>query len=351
MHDFGKIKILLIASFEPYSLSLSYMRAFKKLGYEPICFDMTVEYEKTSRFTKNRYMNRLISPYAGRVMNKKLLAVAKNCKPDVVFIHKGAYIYPKTLEEIKTNIRSLLFNFNPDDPFNLSRGASSKFIRDSMPLYDCYFIWSKALISKLKNADAKRVEYLPFACDFELHYPITLSEEDKKVYASDVVFVGNWDEEREGWLSKLEGYNLAIWGSDYWKKRCKNKFLRSCWKGRTVIGDEMSRIVQASKINLNILRLQNKGAHNMRTFEIPACGGFMLHERSNEVLELFEEGKEIECFGSIEELKDKIKFYLNNDNLRIKIAKAGYERCMRSGYLYVDRVKQILKLYEKFKDI
>ena len=59
---------------------------------------------------------------------------------------------------------------------------------------------------------------------------------------------------------------------------------------------------------MNVLRLQNKGSHNMRTFEIPASGGFMLQERSNEVLEFFEEGKEIECFSSVKELKDKINF-------------------------------------------
>ncbi|MFH1702691.1 MAG: glycosyltransferase [Nitrospirota bacterium] len=349
MHDFGKIKILLVASFEPYSLSLSYLRAFKKLDYEPICFDMTEEYEKVSRLTKNRYTNRIILPYAARVMNKKLLKMVKDCKPDLVFIHKGQLIYTETLKEIKANTRAPLFIFNPDDPFNLNRGASNNFIRNSIPLYDCYFNWSKILTSKLKNAGAQRVEYLPFACDPELHYPIPLTERDRKNYGSDIVFVGNWDEEREIWLSDLQGYNLAIWGADYWKKRCKNKFLRSCWKRRTAIGDEMAKVCLSSRINLNILRLQNKGAHNMRTFEIPACGGFMLHERSDEVLEFFKEGKEIECFDSVKELKDKINFYLNNENLRTKIAKAGYERCMRSGYLYIDRVRQIFNVYEKLK--
>ena len=192
-----KIKILLVSSFGPWSLGLSYLRAFKKLGYEPICFDMTEEYEKASQLTRNRYTNRLISPYAARIMDKKLLAVAKDCKPDLIFIHKGAYIYPETLKEIKANIRALLFIFNPDSPFNLNRSASSKFIRNSIPIYDVYFIWSKALIPKLKHAGAKIVEYLPFACDFELHSPIPITEEDRKVYNSDVVFVGNWDEERE----------------------------------------------------------------------------------------------------------------------------------------------------------
>jgi len=346
-----RIKIFLISSFEPWSLGLSYLRAFIKLGYEPVCFDMTEGYEKASQFTKNRYTNRIIFPYAAWVMNKKLLEIAKNCKPDLIFTHKGQWFFPKTLKKIKADTQALLFVFNPDDPFNPNRGASSKFIRDSIPLYDVYFIWSKTLMSKLAYAGARRVEYLPFACDSELHYPVSLTAEDRKTYGCDVVFVGNWEEERERGLSGLEEYNLAIWGADYWKKRCKNKFLRSGWKGRVLIGEEMAKACLASKINVNVLRLQNKGSHNMRTFEIPACGGFMLHERSDEVLEFFEEGKEIECFSSGEELKDKINFYLKNDNLRINIAEAGYEKCMRSGYLYIDRVKQILRVYEKLKGI
>jgi spore maturation protein CgeB len=173
-----------------------------------------------------------------------------------------------------------------------------------------------------------------------------MGKEDKGS-GSDIVFVGNWNEEREQCLSELRGYDLAIWGTEYWGRKCRDRFLRSCWKGHTAIGHEMTDICLASKVNLNILRLQNKGSHNMRTFEIPACGGFMLHERSEEALELFEEGKEAEYYGSIEEFKDKINFYLNNGDSRMKIAKAGYERCIKSGYSYSDRANRILAVYRE----
>ncbi|MBU4376675.1 MAG: glycosyltransferase, partial [Candidatus Omnitrophica bacterium] len=322
-----------------------------KLEYEPVCFDMTEEYKKASRLTKNRYTNRIIFPYAAEVMNKKLLETVKDCNPELIFIHKGQGIFPGTLKKIKADTQALLFIFNPDDPFNTNRGASSEFIRKSISIYDVYFIWSKALMPRLKYAGARRVEYLPFACDPGLSYRSPLTEEDRKTYGSDIVFVGNWDEERERWLSELEGYNFTIWGAEYWGKRCKNKFLKSCWKGRTAIGDEMSKTAQSSKINLNILRLQNKGSQNMRTFEIPGCGGFMLHERSDEVTGFFEEGKEAEYFASIEEMKDKIRFYLNNDDLRVGIVKAGHKRSMGNGYSYCDRAKQMLTVYENLRSI
>jgi len=340
------MKLLLVSSFESWSLGLSYLRAFQQIGCVPVCFDMTAEYENASRFTKNRYTNWIISSYAIRKVNKQLLATANAYKPTLIFVHKGQLIFPETLKEIKAVTRARIFIFNPDDPFNPNRGASNEFVRSSIPIYDIYFIWSKMLKSKLTQAGASQVEYLPFAGDPALHYPAALTENNIQRYASDTAFIGNWDEERERWLSELEEYNLSIWGSDYWRKKCRNKFLRSSWKGRTVIGEEMSKIVQSSRINLNILRLQNKGAHNMRTFEVPACGGFMLHERSDEVLDFFEEGKEIDCFSTAEELKSKINFYLKNDNLRMKIAEAGYQRLLKSGYCYTDRVKQILEFYQ-----
>ena len=331
-------------------MGLSYLRAFRKLGKEPVCFDMAQEYAKSAAWlTRNRYLNKVIFPYASGLMNKKLLKAAREARPELIFIHKGHWIFPETLKQIKKETAALLFIFNPDDPFNLNPGASSDFIRDSVSIYDAYFIWSKFLSGELKKAGAKITEYLAFGYDAELHYPVNCTADDRRVFGSDVVFVGNWDQERQRWLSVLAGYNLSIWGTDYWKFRCRNKFLRSAWKGQVVIGEQMSRVCLTSKINLNVLRLQNKGSHNMRTFEIPASGGFMLQERSNEVLEFFEEGKEIECFSSVKELKDKINFYLNNDDLRIKVSQAGYQRCLQSGYLYLDRIKQVLKVYDKLR--
>jgi spore maturation protein CgeB len=70
----------------------------------------------------------------------------------------------------------------------------------------------------------------------------------------------------------------------------------------------------------------------MRTFEVPACKGFFLAERTATHQELFDEGKEAEFFGSIEECADKIRFYLNNESTRDRIAEQGYQRCLKSGY-------------------
>ena len=87
----------------------------------------------------------------------------------------------------------------------------------------------------------------------------------------------------------------------------------------------------------------------MRTFEVPGCGGFLLTERSEEQLEFFEEGKEIACFSTPEELREKIEFYLPRDELRRKMAEAAHKK-VAEGHTYLDRVKLILAVYEEIAE-
>ncbi len=69
----------------------------------------------------------------------------------------------------------------------------------------------------------------------------------------------------------------------------------------------------------------------------------MLAERTEEHLDLFEEGKEAEFFESDEELLDKTRYYLRNEEERRRIARAGYERCLKSGYSNHARVERMIE--------
>jgi spore maturation protein CgeB len=101
-------------------------------------------------------------------------------------------------------------------------------------------------------------------------------------------------------------------------------------------------VVAGSQITLGFLRELNPDQHTTRSFEIPAIGGFMLADRTEDHREFFEEGKEAEYFTSDDEFRDKIRFYLANEAARERIAKAGHERCMTSGYSYEDRIRTVM---------
>jgi spore maturation protein CgeB len=67
----------------------------------------------------------------------------------------------------------------------------------------------------------------------------------------------------------------------------------------------------------------------LRDFEVPMSGGFYMVEYMEELADFYELGKEIVCYRSVEDLGDKIKYYLSHDDEREKIRRAGYERCRR----------------------
>ncbi len=70
----------------------------------------------------------------------------------------------------------------------------------------------------------------------------------------------------------------------------------------------------------------------MRTFELPARGGFMLHEASKDLSELFTPGKHCDDFSTPAELREKVTYYLDHESERRAIAQAGHERAVQMNY-------------------
>lgn len=101
--------------------------------------------------------------------------------------------------------------------------------------------------------------------------------------------------------------------------------------------------VGGAKIAVNLVRRANRDDHVMRTFEIPACGGFMLTERSSSHEELFSEDNEAAFFGSPDELVAKVRSYLVRDEARARIAAAGYRKITQGQHTYADRLAEIIE--------
>ncbi|MCP3965754.1 MAG: glycosyltransferase family 1 protein [Lentisphaerae bacterium] len=80
--------------------------------------------------------------------------------------------------------------------------------------------------------------------------------------------------------------------------------------------------------------------YTRRTFEIPACGAFLLAERTPVMQQLYEEGKEAEYFETPEEFVEKCKYYLKHENKRRQISKAGMIKALTAGYDVNSRMRQ-----------
>ncbi len=336
------MKIFLVGEFSRGSLCDSYARSFKRLGHQICIFDEPRQYENIAAKFKKPLFRRILDPFFTSQLNNTVISACAEFTPDLIVIFKGQYIFTRTLSRIKGESKAKLININADDPFNNNRGASSRHVRSAVTSFDCYFIWSKEITIKLAKAGAKKVKYLPFAFDPDICYPQSSGGSNEADFAHDLVFVGNWDITRERWLSCISDFDLVLWGSDYWLRRCKNKNLTKLWRGREARNEEMAKAFTFAKISLNILRDQNKGSINMRTFEAPACKAFVIAERSAEQQSFFTEDKEAVYFSSPQELQDKIRYYLKNESKRVNIAEAGYNRAINSGYTYYDRAKEVI---------
>jgi spore maturation protein CgeB len=101
-----------------------------------------------------------------------------------------------------------------------------------------------------------------------------------------------------------------------------------------LVGDHFARVVEHSRINLAVHHGDAGSAHgwedkvSTRTFEIPACGGFMLHVDNDEVRSLYEPGREIDTFSGEEQLLERIAYYLANEQQRATLKEAAYARCV-----------------------
>jgi len=336
-------RIMISGSMVFGGLSSSLKKGFENIGWLVQGFDDQKIFTENNRWATNRYGYRLFWRQLARAVQGQLISDVVQSRPAVLLVLKGFYFAPETIARIrKLSPATALMHFNPDNSFNTWHfGTSNDWIRKSIPLYDVHLTWGEFLIPRLRAAGAKEVFHLPFACDPDLHRPAVLSKADLAEYGADVSFVGSWDEEREWWLSHILGYRLKIWGND-WQKAAKS--VQKKWQRKAMIGDEFSKVCCASKIDLNFIRKQNIPAHNMRTFEIPACGGFMLSTRTCEQKAIWTESEEIACFSSPQELTQMLDRYLADDQSRSVMAPRAYKKACRQ-YTYTERARQIESVY------
>lgn len=107
------------------------------------------------------------------------------------------------------------------------------------------------------------------------------------------------------------------------------------------VGEATSFIYAGTKINLNIALKGIEGGTTQRIMDIMGAGGFVLTNYCEETAELFEEGKEIVMFRTPEELIQKVDYYLEHEEEREQIARAGHERAM-NDYTYEKKIKKLL---------
>ena len=319
-------------------------KAFLRLGHQVQIVDEYYHIPLDAKSLKAKIISRLSRNTFIGEFNDRIRDAFIAFQPDLVLIYKGAFVRPETVTDVKKTGTPII-NFFPD----VSMFAHGKLLPQTMNLYDFVFTTKTFGLTDLREKFGyTTAAFIPHGFDPDIHRPIKSADNP---FVCDVSFIGTWSPKKEAVISELVNsrYSLKVWGNQ-WEKTT-TEAIRPTLENKELLGDLYVMAISGTAVNLGILSEARIGSSNgdqitSRTFHIPAAGGFMLHERTDEVQQCFEESEEMACYGDTDELREKIKYYIEHPDERRRIAERGYERALRDHSLDA-RAKEVLSILRR----
>jgi hypothetical protein len=282
-----KIKIIFVAVFNSKSTNVSQADGLRRNNCE------VIEYNYREIGLK----------YGNKLRDVKLVELCKNEKPVALIFSKCNEIDSWVVDECNKICKTILWYMDTINE-NYCESLIQKIKKCNIVF--CA-IWSSYLAAK--SIDADKVFFLQEGYDHLCNYPIEIE------YEFDVAFIGALRNKR------YDYYNVI-----------KFPVIQNAY------GVEHSKIVSKTKINLNF----TEGGTSDRTYKVLASKGFLLTEPWESMNNDFTCGEDFDTFTNINELKNKINYYLINDNERLKIAEHGHQTVQK-----FDRINWAKKIIEK----
>ena len=308
------------------------MKALRRAGWD---VHVVPEWEFVPVKYRSLHMKAIakaIRPIAVREYNRELELQARRLEPDMLLVFKGTWVQDMAIRALRAQgVRC--YNYYTDVSFR----AHGPYIPRALPHYDWVFTTKTFGLGDMREQlGITRASHIQFAFDPDLHRPLPMSARDEARYGCDASYIGTWSPKKEQLLTEIArqrpNVHLRIWG-EYWNN-ARSAAIRNAIGGREVLGNEFVRALIGSRINLSIMSEARKGSSRgdqvaNRTFVVPACGAFVLHERTDELLQYFREGEHLASFGTADEMIEKIDYYLQRPELRERIAEQGRELVWR----------------------
>ncbi len=289
-------------------------------------------------------------------MNEELKKIVTEKQPDLLFCFLFTEeIKKETIEYITKKTSTRTFNWFADDHWRFEI-----FSKNWAPLFTAVSTTDSQAVEKYRALGVSVIK-TQWAANIHLYKPFDLQATTYKLPANEITFVGKNYGNRSKYIHALKKLGLPAVGYG------------SGWEKGRVSFEEMLEIFSNSKINLNftessyanltgrfkmlakaVLNFNNfvpylkayKGAQRNqikgRTFEIPACGGFMLTQDADNLKDYYVDGKEIVIFKDQNDMIEKCKYYMSHEDERQNIAKAGLERTIKE-HTYEHRFVEIFE--------
>ncbi|ABL88658.1 conserved hypothetical protein [Pyrobaculum islandicum DSM 4184] len=310
------VKLLLIGAKRRFNAEYFYARAFAELGAS---VDVVDQYVGLRRGDLARIVLSRVGVggelFRRRLPVNRLVRGLRLGEYDAVVVFKGEFLDRRVLELLS---EYNVWLFWPDTLryLPLLRGRLQFFrgVFVATDRHDFFF-----------RLGARRVVTVRWACDPEVHRPVPA----EKVY--DVSFVGTFYWHRWRVLRHLRRRPHVFGG--FW-------ILKAGVHHPPVYGEDYAKVVSATRVNLNIHHPRDlvADAPNMRTFEVACMGGFLLTEDMPSLRSLF---SRVATYRGIDDLNEKVEYYLSNDAEREEVAARMREEAL-ARHTYLHRAEELM---------
>jgi spore maturation protein CgeB len=311
--------------------SLHRANAFKRLGYDVLHLD------PRSWLPASRYVDVWQWRTGGRFLEtvadaRMRFAIARQ-RFDLTWVDSGELVGPSMLRVLRSHSKWVV-NYNVDDPFGSRDFRRWRLYLKSVPHYDMVVVVRDENVPEARAKGARKVHQVFRSADEVAHAPRALTNDDRRQWASDVLFVGTWMPERgplvEGLLDR--DVPITIFGGR-WEKAPQWRRLKSVWRGPALDNeDDYAKAIQCAKICIGLVSEGNRDLHTQRSAEIPSIGGLLCAKRTKDHLAMYREGEEAVFWDDLDECGRLCSTLLADEDRRQRIATRGRQRCLASKY-------------------
>jgi len=245
----------------------------------------------------------------------------------------------RSLREIGT-LGARRLNYLTDDPWN--RAHRAPWFMDALSHYDHIFSPRRANMNDLTAIGGPSVSYLPFAYAPDQHFPEPpAGEAERTQFAADMVFAGGADPERVAIVMPFleAGLRVALYGG-YWDRYAET---RAHARGHAD-PKKLRKAIGGAAVSLCLVRRANRDGHSMRTFEVPAMGGCMVIEDTDEHRDFFgAPGEAVVYANSTSEMVDAVKALVVDPDRRNRLSGRAHQLIADGPFTYADRLRSMLE--------
>lgn len=267
-----------------------------------------------------------------------------NHAPDYVVVMNGGEVTDATRSYCTRNgIRMAMWANDSCSRF--------KWIADAARFYDVVYSYELNDLEVLSQSGTAHL--LPMAYDPARYSPIdngTVENVDVSFVGTIKSYYGRRTEMLRQLSTGLKRARLEIWSNAtpfYSPLRYQDVLIRIAGGNSTVrrsnaTHEQINELYNRTRICLNIHGSTEHKALNPRSFEILGSGGFLLTDNPFRALKDFEEGRDYVVYNGPDDLVQKARKYLQDEEARKRIKESGH-RIARKSHTYAARAAEILK--------